>query len=97
MNAADFIRARLQQLSPTALSVHDDSNAHRGHAEAKNGGHFRLRIVSDHFTGMTPLARHRLVYQTVGCLPDLRIHALAIAALTVGEAADANPRKESSP
>jgi len=74
----DAIRARLQALAPRELHVVDDSARHAGHAEARGGGHFRLRIVSARFTGLARVARHRLVYDLLSDLIPLRIHALAL-------------------
>jgi BolA protein len=43
-------------------------------------------VVSEAFTGMTPIARHRAVYAAVGALMATDIHALAIRARTPAEA-----------
>jgi len=75
------IETRLQQaLAPQSLSVQDDSHEHAGHAGAKEGGHYSVRIVSDRFTGLNRVARHRLVYHSLGELMQNGIHALAIDA-----------------
>ena len=67
--------------APAELEVLDDSHRHVGHAGAREGkGHFTVRIVSDAFAGMTPLARHRAVYAALGAMMDTDIHALAIDA-----------------
>jgi acid stress-induced BolA-like protein IbaG/YrbA len=47
--------------------------------------HFSARIVSPEFTGKRPLARHQLVYRTLGELMGREIHALSIEALTPDE------------
>ena len=78
--------ARMRQLlvaafSPFELDVVDDSHRHVGHAGARDGrGHFSVRIVSEAFVGMTPLARHRAVYVALGDMMDSDIHALSIQA-----------------
>ena len=76
----EAIRARLQAaLSPTRLEVIDDSHRHIGHEGARDGrGHYTVRIVSPAFAGMTPLARHRAVYDALGTLMQTDIHALSI-------------------
>ncbi len=75
------IETRLQQaLAPQSLSVQDDSHQHAGHAGAKEGGHYSVRIVSDRFAGLNRVARHRLVYHSLGELMQNGIHALAIDA-----------------
>jgi BolA protein len=43
--------------------------------------HYRVRIVAEAFRGMTPVARHRLVYAAVDDMLKTDIHALAIDAL----------------
>ena len=81
------IETRLQQaLAPQSLSVHDDSHQHAGHAGAKEGGHYSVSIVSDRFTGLNRVARHRLVYHSMGELMQNGIHALAIDARAPDEA-----------
>lgn len=82
-----LIESRLREaLAPTELQVWDDSEAHKGHAgAAKGGGHFELLITSDRFTGLRPIARHRLVYDALGDLMQSRIHALSINAKTPKE------------
>jgi BolA protein len=75
------IEARLRAaLDPTHLTVEDDSHLHAGHAGAREGGHYTVRITSARFAGLTKVARHRLVYDALGPLAPQRIHALAIEA-----------------
>ena len=52
---------------PTRLEIIDDSHRHAGHAGARPGGetHFTVTIVSDAFTGLSRVARQRLVYETL--------------------------------
>jgi len=52
-----------------------------------DGVHFEARVVSAAFAGKLPLARHRLVYATLGALMGNEIHALALKTLTPDEAA----------
>jgi len=76
-----LIRERLAGLSPVSLEVEDESHLHAGHAGAAGGaGHYRIHIVADCFIGLTPLARHRLVYHRLHDLIPHSIHALAIDA-----------------
>lgn len=67
-------------LQPESLEVRDDSAAHAGHAGAREGGHFHVRIASKQFAGLALLARHRLVYDAVAGLMGRDIHALSIEA-----------------
>ena len=72
-------------LAPGQLEVRDDSAAHAGHASAGGKGHFRVRIVSKSFAGMSPLQRHRRVYSVLATLWDQELHALTLEALTPEE------------
>lgn len=74
-----------QAFEPLLLEVQDDSAMHAGHAGAREGSHFTVRLVSERFAGLTRVARHRLVYAALGPLPALGIHALAIDAKTPAE------------
>ncbi len=81
-----LIRERLQALQPENVEVFDESAQHAGHAGAAGGGgHYRLVIVAQQFSGLNAVARHRLVYQALGDLMHGRVHALAITALTPKE------------
>ncbi len=51
--------------------------------------HFEALVVSSAFDGKRPLARHQLVYGTLGTLVGNEIHALSIRALTPEEHAAA--------
>ncbi len=78
-----------ERFSPLHLQVVDDSAKHAGHAGAHEGGesHFSVKIVSEAFTGMNRVARHRAVYAAVQPLFDAGLHALAIDAKTPDELA----------
>ena len=77
------LRRRLMaHFSPIELAIEDESRRHAGHAGAAGGGgHFRIRIVAEAFRGVSPLARHRLVYSALADMLNGEIHALAIEAL----------------
>jgi len=86
MSAADLIQQRLAALEPETCNLEDESAQHAGHAgAASGGGHFRVTIVSSKFRNLSTLARHRLVYETLGELMQREIHALSITALTPEE------------
>jgi len=53
--------------------------------------HFEARVVSPAFEGRRSIARHQMIYRTLGELVGREIHALSIEALTPSEA-DAGPR-----
>ncbi len=87
MHAAtvELLRERLAVLAPQSLTIVDESHRHAGHAGAREGGHFRLEIVSTAFAGRNTMARHRLVYDAAGDLMRGRIHALSIQARSPDE------------
>ena len=86
-SAAESIERRLRQaLDPVEIEVRDDSALHAGHAGAREGGHFAVRLRCARFGGLSRLARHRLVYDALGPLAPQRIHALAIDARAPDEA-----------
>jgi len=72
-------------LHPDLVEVQDDSHLHAGHAGAREGRHFTVRIVSPRFAGLSRVARHRLVYDALHALIPRGIHALAIEARAPGE------------
>jgi acid stress-induced BolA-like protein IbaG/YrbA len=51
-----------------------------------DGVHFEATVVASQFAGKLPLARHRLVYATLGESMGGAIHALALQTLTPEEA-----------
>jgi BolA family transcriptional regulator, general stress-responsive regulator len=77
---------RLQALLPQQLQWSDDSHLHAGHAGAREGGHYRLRLVSERFSGLSKVARHRLIYDALGPLGPAGVHALQIDARAPDEA-----------
>jgi BolA protein len=80
-------RARIEALlraafAPRELEVIDESHLHRGHAGAADGaGHFRVRMTTERFRGVSRLARHRLVYDALRSEIGAEIHALALELL----------------
>ena len=83
------LRAKLQSaFRPTELEVTDESALHAGHAGARAGGesHFRVRIVSAGFAGMSRVQRQRRVYEILAHEIAGGIHALALTTLTPEEA-----------
>lgn len=87
MNDAAAIEKRLRDaLAPESLVITDDTAAHEGHRGAARGrGHYAVTIVSRHFEGRSPVARHRLVYDVLGEMMGEAIHSLSIEALTPDE------------
>jgi len=83
--AAEIDRLLRAQLQPELLEIRDDSAAHAGHAGAAGKGHFRLRIVSTRFAGLSAVQRHRLVNEVLAPLWDSQLHAVSVAAFTPDE------------
>lgn len=54
--------------------------------QGDDGVHFDATVVSEAFRGKLPLARHRLVYATLGDLMGGAIHALQLKTVTPEEA-----------
>ncbi len=83
---ARTIEDRLRRaLAPEQLVVHDDGHRHVGHAGAREGGHYTVELTSARFAGLPRIARHRLVYDALGPLAALGVHALAVVARSPGE------------
>ena len=80
MNADDIEQALRAALAPSAIEVDDDSHLHAGHAGAREGRHYTVRLTSPRFSGLSRVARHRLVYDSLGSLAEQGVHALAIVA-----------------
>lgn len=55
--------------------------------QGDDGVHFEATVVSEAFKGKLPLARHRMVYATLGELMGGAIHALQLKTITPDEAA----------
>jgi len=72
----EFIRHLIEQGLPDA----------RVEVQGADGVHFEATVVSPQFAGKLPLARHRMVYATLGDRMGGEIHALALKTLAPGEA-----------
>ena len=74
---ADLIRQLIEAGLPGA----------RADVRGDDGVHFEATVVADVFAGKLPIARHRMVYATLGERMGREIHALALRTLTPAEAA----------
>ncbi len=72
---ANTIRQLIEQGLPGA----------RVEVRGDDGVHFEAVVVSEAFAGRPPLARHRMVYATLGDRMGGEIHALALKTLTPDE------------
>ena len=82
MQTSDKMRELLAVLEPQSIEIIDDSALHAGHAGAREGGHYRLTIVSAQFEGKKTMDRHRMVHAALASLMPNGIHALSITART---------------
>ena len=75
-------------LAPERLEVVDDSDHHKGHSGAREGGesHFTVTVVSKAFQGLNRVQRQRLVNQALKAELAGPVHALSIRAAAPGEA-----------
>lgn len=78
--SADIEGTLRAAFDPITLTVIDDSHLHAGHAGAREGRHFTVRLCSERFVGLSRLARHRLVYDALAAWMPRGIHALVIDA-----------------
>lgn len=88
MATADRISDKLSAaLAPVVLDIIDESSQHAGHVGARPEGetHFRVKIVSESFTGKSRVERQRMVYQTLADELAGGVHALAMTTLTPAE------------
>ncbi|TBR10278.1 MAG: BolA/IbaG family iron-sulfur metabolism protein [Lysobacter sp.] len=73
----DIIRDLIEQGLPGA----------RAEVAGDDGVHFEATVICEAFRGKLPVARHRMVYATLGERMGGEIHALALRTLTPDEAA----------
>ncbi len=87
---AESLRAKFETaFGPVELVIVDESAHHAGHSGARDGGqsHFRVRIVSASFAGLSRVERQRRVYALAAEEIAAGLHALALTTLTPEEAA----------
>lgn len=80
----DTIRKKLTDfLAPSLLEVVNESHLHAGHAGDNGTGdsHFRVKIVSGKFAGLSRVERQRMIYNILEHELKTTIHALSINAL----------------
>lgn len=89
MSVSKTIHSKISDRLPSSIvEVVDESHLHAGHAGAREGGqsHFRLRVVSDQFEGLSRVARQRMINDILREELAGPIHALAMKTLTPDEA-----------
>ena len=70
-----------------ARMIEDGLPGARAQVQGEDGVHFEATVVAAAFAGKLPLARHRMVYATLGELMGGAIHALALKTVTPDETA----------
>lgn len=81
MKYFDRIENKLtKEFAPSDLEVIDESDLHAGHSGAKPGGetHFRVRMTSKSFVGMSRIDRQRAVHKALKNELEERVHALSL-------------------
>ncbi len=84
-----------EAFAPERLAVINESHLHAGHHHIENGEeaefdgtgetHFRVRIVSSAFAGMSRMERHRAVNTALADELKAGLHALAVEPAAPGE------------
>ncbi|GGW80288.1 BolA family protein [Alteromonas halophila] len=83
-NVKQFIQDTLtSELSPVLLEVTDESYMHNVPEGAQS--HFKVTVVSEHFTGSRLIARHRQVNGLLSEALEGPVHALALHTFTPQE------------
>lgn len=80
-NIAERIKGKLTaRFSPSYLEVIDESHKHIGHAGADPRGesHFKVKIGSPAFAGISRVERHRMVHEVLEQELKERVHALSL-------------------
>lgn len=80
-------------LNPIYMAFNDESKNHAGHramADRKTDGdtmpsHLSILLVSDTFTPLNRLERHRLIYGAMGSYFDSGLHALRLTLFSPNE------------
>ena len=81
MTRAERMLAALQaRFGEASIEVEDESHLHAGHAGAPRAGesHYRVRIESAAFRGLSRIERHRLIHDILKEELAAGVHALAL-------------------
>lgn len=91
MTREERIKSILQSLNPVALELKNDSAKHAGHAEHLGSAgftgetHYKLKIISNVFNGLSRVERQRKVYDLLSEEFKTGLHALELKTLTPEE------------
>lgn len=84
---AQFIESRGGIMNPEAIAekIQLALPDAKVQVQGDDGVHFEAIIVAEAFAGLSPIARHRLVYGALGDAMESAIHALSIKTMTPEE------------
>ena len=88
MSMGEKLKTKLTaELRAQSVRVVDESHLHAGHAGAPKGGesHFHVDIVSESFSGLSRISRHRLVHKILATELTTSVHALSLSTATPTE------------
>lgn len=84
----EITRKLSETFQPERLEVINESHLHAGHQKHFDGTgetHFRVRIVSQSFAGLSRIERHRALNDLLKPEIDAGVHALALEPAAPGE------------
>jgi len=86
MNLVHEIKSRLKKtMAIDHLTIMDDTGKHLRHQYYDGGRHFKIKIVSSAFEGVSLLDRHKLVYQALDGMIKNEIHAIGLKTIATSE------------
>ncbi len=83
MSRNQRIHQLLSKLEPVYLLVEDESSKH--HVPQNAETHFKVVLISEQFTGLTRIARHRMINQLLAEELKAGLHALSLHLYTRAE------------
>ena len=85
MSMDDIIKQKIEAaFAPEVLELTNQSALHTGHAGDDGSGesHYKLRVVSKSFEGMSRVERQRRIYEVLSDELKSSIHALSVTAIS---------------
>ena len=77
MSVQSIIEKKItDSLFPEFINIENESNNHAGPRDSET--HFKVTVVSEHFTGLALIARHRIINSLLKEALAGPIHALAL-------------------
>ena len=75
----------LTELNPSRVTLENQSHQHAGHGPEHQWSHYKILIVSDFFTSLSRVQRHKSIYRLLAPCLTLGLHALSLETLTPQE------------